>query len=443
MSKDRQRFRQAIRDAASTWGLAIVILAASFTVAYQFVGPPPPKRIVFATGEEGGAYQYYGEQFAAYLATEGIQTELRATAGSVENLALLDGDEGVDLGFVQGGLADFAPTDNVMAIGSLYLEPIWLFLRSDFEIKEMGDFVGKRIAVGAEGSGTRGVVLKLLNAHGVNSQNSDLIDISTDELIEAFSTSDIDAAFLIGAPESEHIANLINLRQAKLHSLERADAYIRRYPYLLKVNLPQGVLDLRADRPETDISTVALTAMLAAKDDLHPALIDLLLVAATDIHGKHSFLADAGQFPTPLYTDLPLSEDAARHFKYGPPFLLRYLPFWAATLVDRLWIMLLPLVGLAIPLMKAVPPAYRWQIRRRLLRLYAELERINPQRNAIRDDEDVAERLERLDRLDNDTEMESVPHGYTDDVYKLRRDIDLVRRRLGDVSLSGRSRETS
>jgi len=436
MNKDLQRFRQGIRDAAGTWGLAIVLLALSFIVAYQFVGPAPPKRVVLATGEDGGAYQYYGEQFAAYLAREGIQMELRATAGSVENLALLDGDEGVDLGFVQGGLADFAPTENVVAVGSLYLEPLWLFVRSDVEIEEMGDFAGKRIAVGAEGSGTRGVVLNLLDAHGVNSRTSELIDISTDRLIDAFSTSEIDAAFIISAPESEHIADLISLQQAKLHSLERADAYIRRYPYLLKVNLPQGVLNLQANRPETEITTVALTAMLAANKDLHPALIDLLLIAATDIHGKHSLLADAGQFPTPLYIDLPLSEDAERHFKYGPPFLLRYLPFWAATLVDRLWIMLLPLIGLAIPLMKLVPPAYRWQIRRRLLRLYAELERINPLRNAVQDDEDLAARLERLDRLDNESVIQSVPKGYTDDVYKLRRDIDLVRRRLADASRS-------
>ena len=109
-------------------------------------------------------------------------------------------------------------------------------------------------------------------------------------------------------------------------------------------------------------------------------------------------------------------------------------------MVDRLWVMLLPLIGLAIPLLKLVLPAYRWQIRRRLLRLYAELERINPQRNAVKDDEDLAASLERLERLDNDSVIESVPKAYTDDVYKLRRDIDLVRRRLCDVSSSKPSR---
>ena len=435
MNKDLQRFRQGVRDAVATWGLALVILIVSFVVAYQFVEPAPPKRIVLATGEDGGAYQYYGEQLAAYLAREGIETELRTTAGSVENLELLDRDDGVDLGFVQGGLANLVPTQNVSAIGSLYLEPLWLFLRADIEINKIDDVVGNRIAVGAEGSGTRAVGLSLLHAHGINSDNSTLSDIPPDELANAFSTGEIDAAFVIGAPESDHIADLTKLHGIRLHSLKRADAYVRRYHFLSKVTLPQGVLDLRADRPNEDVTTVALTAMLVAKSDLHPALVDLLLVAATEIHGKHSLLADAGQFPTRRYIDLPLSKEAERFFKYGPPFLLRYLPFWAATLVDRLWVMLLPLIGLAIPLMKLVPPAYRWQIRRRILRLYAQLEQIDPLNNSLQDDEDLAGRLQRLESLDNSSVIGSVPKAYTDDVYKLRRDIDLVRRRL--LSASG------
>ncbi len=430
--KDLQHFWQGVRDVAGTWGLAIVVLGISFVVAYQFVGPAPPKTIVMLTGEDDGAYQYYGEQFAKYLAAEGIQLELRTTAGSVENLALLDSDADVDIGFVQGGLSEYSPTENVMAIGSLYLEPLWLFLRSDVEIDETADLADMRIAVGAEGSGTRPVVLSLLHAHGINSQTTELLDVAPDELVHAFSANDIDAAFIIGGPESDQIVDLIDLQDVRLHSLERADAYVRRFSYVSKVNLPQGVLDLQANRPETDISTVALTAMLAASNDLHPALVDLLLVAAADIHGKHSLLADAGQFPTPLYVDLPLNENAARHFERGPPFLMRYLPFWAATLVDRLWVMLLPLIGLAIPLAKLVPPAYHWQIRRRVLRLYAELERIDPLLNPVQDDKDLTARLQRLDTLDNSSVLESVPKAYKVDIYKLRRDIDLIRRRLGN-----------
>lgn len=437
MSKGAKHSLTRIRDVAGTWGLAFVILVLGFVVAYQFAGPPPPNRIVLATGADGGAYQRYGEQFAAYLATEGIQVELRATAGSVENLALLNGGE-ADIGFVQGGLAESVAVDDVMAIGSLYLEPLWFFLRSDVTVDAMSDFAGKRIAVGAEGSGTRAVVLNLFSAHGVSSQTSEFVDVPPGELAGAFSRDEIDAAFIVGAPDSDQITNLIGLENVEPQSLHRADAYVRRFPYLSKVNLPQGVLDLQANLPESDISMVALTAMLAANKELHPALIDLLLLAATDINGKHSLLADAGQFPTKRYTDLPLSSDAARYFKYGPSFLMRYLPFWAATLIDRLWVMLLPLIGLAIPLFKLVPPTYQWQIRRRLLRVYTELALVDPLRNPVRDGEDLVARLKRLEEIDRQSVIQSVPKSYIVDIYKLRRDIDLIRRRLIDVSSPGK-----
>ena len=430
MYKDLHRFKQSVRDLAGTWGVAIVILSLSFLFASQFVKPAPPNQISLATGQDGGAYQRYGEQLAAYLATEGIQTTIVKTAGSVENLALLADDDTVYLGFVQGGLANSAPTENVMALGSLYLEPLWLFLDANIEIDDITDFVGKRVAVGAQGSGTRAVALHLLNAHGINTENADLVDVPSDEVGLAFGTGAIDAAFIIGAPESGYIASLMGQQGVKLRSLERADAYVRRYPYLSKVSLPQGSLDLQASIPDADIHTVALTAMLAANKELHPALIDLLLVGSTEIFSKHSLLADAGEFPTAKFTDLPLSEDAERFYKRGPPFLLRYLPFWAATLIDRLWVMLLPMIGLAIPLMKLVPPAYRWRIRRRLLSLYAKLEQIDPLVNAVADEDDLAARLQKLDRLDTGSVIKAVPKSYTDDVYKLRRDIDLVRRRL-------------
>jgi TRAP transporter TAXI family solute receptor len=430
MSSDMRRLKQRVVDAASTWGLASIIVVVGFVFTYQFVEPAPPNRIVFATGQESGAYSLYGEQFAAYLATQGIETELVATAGSVENLKLLESGEGVDLAFVQGGLADVLPTENVQALGSLYLEPVWLFLRADVDLNTMADFAGKRIAVGAEGSGTRAVVLTMLNANGIDAQTATFVDWSSAKLVDGFAANAIDAAFLIGAPESGSVTALTSQPGIKLHSLERADAYVRRYPYFSSIRLPEGVLNLAANIPATEINTVALTAMLVANDELHPALVDLLLIAAADVFGKHSLLADAGQFPTSRYTDLPLSEEAARHFKNGPPLLMRYLPFWAATLIDRLWIMLLPIIGLAIPLVKLLPPAYRWRIRKRLLRLYAELEQIDPLVNPVQDAADLAARLERLDKVDSGSVIGSIPKSYTDAIYKLRRDIDLVRRRL-------------
>ena len=359
--------------------------------------------------------------------------ELRTTGGSVDNLNLLARDDGVDLAFVQGGVAGSAPAENLVSMGTLYLEPLWLFLGPGLTLDDLGDLRGRRVAVGVEGSGTRAVVVRLLEANGVAASNTEFRGVPGAELPGALAAGEIDAAFLIGAPQSAAVTELLRLPGVRLHDMERAEAYTRLNAFLSSIALPRGVLDLEADLPARDTGTVAMGAMLVARDDFHPALTDLLLIAAAEIHGGHSILADAGMFPTSRYVDLPLSEEADRHYRHGPPFLMRYLPFWAATLVDRLWVLLVPLIGLSLPLARLVPPAYRWQIRRRLLRIYTKLHALDPLRTPVADPSDVAGRLEELDRLDVDSTIEAVPKGYADDLYQLRRDIDLVRRRLGAV----------
>ena len=430
MSRRLRAFWNNIRDVVSIWGAGTVLFFVGVIVALQFVGPPPPDRIVMVTGAEGGAYRLYGERFAASLAEVGIEVEFRTTAGAVENLALLESDDTVDVGFVQGGLAESNPTEGVVALGSLYYEPLWVFVDAGAGIVSLGDLAGKRLAVGSVGSGTRAVVTQLLNLSGFGPEAARFLDTEPGDLAAGFENGDIDVAFLVGAPDSEYVSQLVQMRGVKLLSLERADAYVRYSPYFSRITLPRGVLDLGNDLPSADTTTVAVTAMLAAKEDLHPALNDLLLISAQEVFGQHSLLADAGQFPTERYADLPLSNEARRFYKYGPPFLMRYLPFWAATLVDRLWVLLLPFIGLALPLAKLLLPAYRWRIRRRLLRRYAALDAIDPFGNPVKDDDDRLRRLAKIQELDDVSAGEIVPRSYMDDVYKLRRDIDLVRRRI-------------
>lgn len=410
--------------------LSLAILLLGIFVAYQFVDPAPPRKIVLATGADGGAYQEFGTRYAELLATVGIEVSLRETAGSAENLQLLETDSGVDLAFVQSGLAHLTDGDNVIALGSLYLEPLWLFVRDGLDVQGIADLDGARVSAGAVGSGTRTIVLSLLAAHGISAEHVDAAAMEGREPQDLFSDGEVDAVFVVGDPESKRVSSLIRFDGARPVSLDRVDAYVRRYAYTSQVVLPAGVVDLAADLPAEDIHTVALTAMLLARRDLHPALVDVLLVAAARIHGQHSLLAETGEFPSSRYVDFPLSEEAERHFKYGPPFLMRYLPFWAATFVDRMWVMLLPLLGLAIPLFKLFPPAYKWRVRRRLLRLYTELEQLDPRINPTEGADESRRRLEKIDELDHRSVVEPVPRDYKDNIYKLRRDIDLVRRQL-------------
>lgn len=412
-----------------------VVLVLGVILALQFVGPPPPRQIILATGADGGAYQAYGEKVAAYLNRQGIAVELRETAGAVENLALLRSESGADAAFVQGGLAEDYETDGVFALGSLYLEPIWIFVRNGVVLETIADLQGKRLAVGAEGSGTRAVISRLLDESGVQANDALFLEVAADELVDAFAASDIDAAFLIGGVESELINTLTALDSVNLLGLRRAEAYARRASYLSKIVLPEGVLDLQKIRPAADTPTVAVTAMLVVREDLHPAVSDLLMMASAEVFSEHSILAGAGEFPSPLNTDIALSEEAQRFHERGAPFLMRYLPFWAATLADRLWVLLFPIIGLLIPLFKLLPPLYHWRIRRKLLQRYTELREIDPQYSPIASADDHRQRLQRVTELDNETVDVAVPKDYSDDVYKLRRDIDLVRRKLESIAV--------
>jgi TRAP transporter TAXI family solute receptor len=429
MSGALARSLHSIRVLGSLGVLAALILAAGVYAAYQFVGPPPPDSIRMATGADGGAYQAFGRRYTEILARDGITVELIETAGSVENLRLLDSGD-TDIGFVQSGLAALFQTSAVNGLGTLYREPLWLFVRGDFAPADIGELVGRKLIVGESGSGTRAVAVELLAANSVSAKNTEFLDLGGDDAEQALLRGDADAAFLVGAPESRNIANLADNEAVSLFDFRRSQAYARLFSFLSPIVLPEGVLDLDDNRPPQDVRMVAPGAMLAANTELHPALVDLLLIAATEIHGGNSLLADAGEFPTPRYMDLPLSSEAERHFEFGPPFLLRYLPFWAATLVDRLWILALPLIGLAIPLFKLLPPAYRWRIRRRLLRMYRELDSLDPMQATLADENDRERRLEQLEAIDQEVADLSVPRGYSDDQYKLRRDVDLIRRRL-------------
>ena len=95
----------------------------------------------------------------------------------------------------------------------------------------------------------------------------------------------------------------------------------------------QGAIDLAADIPASDVQLLATTAGLVARESLHPALIDLIMQAASDVHGGGGLFEQRGEFPSPDYNEFPLSKEAVRFYEHGPPFLQRYLPFWAATSV--------------------------------------------------------------------------------------------------------------
>ncbi|MES9874828.1 MAG: TAXI family TRAP transporter solute-binding subunit, partial [Candidatus Sedimenticola sp. 6PFRAG7] len=320
------------RDHLHIFGPGIAITLLGFLLAFQFVKPAPPDQITIATGGMEGAYSLFGQQYRDYLKRENIELRVLNTKGSVENIQLLESGK-ADIAFVQGGTEESSKSEELISLGSLYFEPIWVFHRGDLTLDRLTGLDSRKIAIGPEGSGTRAVALQLLGDNSITDANAELLELSGRPAADALLGGEIDAAFFVASPQSAVVRALLDSTEIALMNFKRADAYTRLHRYLSPAVLPEGVINLRHNLPRQETRLLAASANLVAHQDLHPALIDLLLQAASESHGEGGWFEQAGQFPSPDYLVFPLSKEAKRFYEFGPPLLQRYLPFWAATLV--------------------------------------------------------------------------------------------------------------
>ena len=429
MSKERQPSSR--KDHLNIFGPAILLVLIGFALAYQFVKPAPSDHIRIASGQKEGAYYLFAQQYQERLLQEKINLEVINTVGSIDNIGRLKRGE-AEVALVQGGTATGTSDEaDLLSLGSLYFEPIWVFHRKELQVTRLTDLLGKRIAIGAEGSGTRALALQLLADNDINTSNSPLLDSSGRAAADALLSGEIDSAFFVASPMSPVVRALLDSEHIHLMNFERADAYTRTHRFLSSVTLPEGVINMRRNLPNQQTILLAASANLVVRNDLHPALMDLLLQAAQTVHGKGGWFEESGQFPAPDYLVYPLSSEAERFYKYGPPLLQRYLPFWAATLVDRLKVMLLPFLALMIPLFKIMPPIYRWRMRSRIYRWYKEVLAIDHQ--LFKPDTDLAQARSALERIEYEVSHIEIPLSYAEELYDLRLHISLVQQKLDRV----------
>jgi TRAP-type uncharacterized transport system substrate-binding protein len=410
---------------------AVFLLVASLWWAFTTWQPGPPRTVVMATGPEGSDCAALGARYRAILARSGIDLRLQPTAGAVENLARLrDAASGVSVAFSQAGTATAEDADALTSLGTVFYEPLWLFHRGLDEGRAYAALRGKRVSVGPEGSGTRALALRTLSLGGIDPRSPDLLPLAPGESAEKLVRGEIDAAAIVTSWESPVVRQLLATPGVALASFPRADAHLALNPYLNKLVLPAGVGDLGLNIPPADVVLVAPKASLVVRRDLHPAIQVLLLDAADEIHSPPGLFHRAGEFPAPEAIDLPLSEDARQFYKSGRPFLQRYLPFWLAVLAGRLLVVLVPLVGVAYPVVRSLPALYAWTVRRRIFRLYGELKLVEVEMERRTAAESAEGLLARLDDLDERASRIRVSRGQAPHAYTLRHHIRLVRERL-------------
>lgn len=433
-----ERFRARVaavswRDLALTAGPFVLLFAVLAAVAIWFLNPAPPNTITLSSGPEGSAFHKQAERYRQILAREGIRLVVLESEGSLENLSRLrDPAAKVDVGFVLDGVSAEPADGSLVSLGSVSHQPVFMFYRGTEPITRLAQLAGKRVSIGRIGSGARVLALALFKANGIEpGHDTQLRGLEADDAVQELLDGEIDAVFLMGdSAKPETIRRLLFAPGIHLLDLAQAEAYTRKLPSLNRLRLPMGSIDLAQNIPQADTTLIAPNVELVARESLHPALSDLLIEAAREVHGRRSVLQEAGEFPAARASDFPLSDDAARYYKYGKGFFYRTLPFWMASLLDRIVIVLLPIAVLLIPALRVLPWLYRWRIHSRIYPWYGAL--ISLERGLLEDPTPAdAERLRgRLEEIELAVNRLDVPLAFVDQLYVLREHIAFVRRRL-------------
>jgi TRAP-type uncharacterized transport system substrate-binding protein len=460
------------RDLAVSFGPILAVSAAVIWIAIRLIQPAPPSTLTITAGPPGSSYWNAAERYKQILARNGITLEVLTSEGSLQNLRRLsDPSSHVDVGFVQSGLLSMASSagiasgavtssapaasavgasasaasaaspaaaspfaaapDGLVSLGSVAYVPLAVFYNGARR-SLLSEFAGKRLAIGPEGSGARALALVLLKANGIAPGGvTTLLPLTGEEAARALTAGSIDAAFFSGdSVQLPVMARLTRTPGIRFFSFAQAQAYARRFPYLTDVVLPMGAFDLGKNLPPATVHTLSPTVDLIARDTLHPALSDLLIEAAREVHGGATLLQRAGEFPSPLAHDFPISDDATRYYKSGKGFLYRVLPFWLASLADRLVVLIVPLVVVLIPGLRIVPSLYAWRVKSRIYRWYGAL--IALERAALNDtsESERAALVDKLDGIEEAVNRLKMPLAYADQFYVLREHIGFVRGRL-------------
>ncbi|MEP6655068.1 MAG: TAXI family TRAP transporter solute-binding subunit, partial [Myxococcales bacterium] len=410
---------------------AFLVIAVGIWSAVKFVRPAPPTAIKMIGGAEGSSYRSTAEKYQKIIQGFGVKVEILPSHGALETLQkLANPAEQGDVGFVQGGLTDGIDISHLVSLGTVFAQPLMVYYRAAAPVDMLSQFKGKRLAIGPEGSGTRALALKLLKANEIEGAPTTLLPLGGEDAARALIEGSIDAAFLMGDSATPKVMR--SLRAAagvEVMNFRQAEAYLRKFRFLSHLVLPEGGYDLGKDYPDRTLNLIGPTVELVARKDLHPALSDLLIGAARKVHSGPGMFRNAGEYPTPVEREFTISPDADRFYKSGGKFLYNHLPFWLANLVDRLLVVVLPLLFFIVPATRVAPALYRWRVRSRIYRWYGALMEIERDMMANPSHDQQVLILKRLDDIEHSVNDIKTPLSFADQLYVLRDHVAMVRRR--------------
>jgi len=418
--------------------LPLALLLAGGIFVMQKIVDPPPSAIRILSGPDGSSYRRQAEKYKKIIEGNGVKVIVLPSRGALDNLRqLADPKVNADVGFVQGGLTDGIDTSQLVSLGSVFAQPLMVYYRQpkdDPPVELLSQLRGKRLAIGPEGSGARVLTLKLLEKNNIAEPPTQLFELEGEKAANELLAGKIDAAFMMGESVTRSIMRKLRKNdEVEVASFRQADAYLRKFKFLSKLTLPEGAYDLGKNEPPRTLSLIGPTVELVARKNLHPALSDLLIGAAKEIHGGPGYFRTAGEYPAPLVRDFPISEDAERYYKSGGQFLYKKLPFWLANLIDRLVVVILPLFVILVPASRFLPTVYRWLMRSRIYKWYGALMAIERQVLRPTTAEQRADLLKRIDDIEKSVNELKMPVSFGEQLFVLRNHVTMVRQHLREA----------
>jgi TRAP-type uncharacterized transport system substrate-binding protein len=425
------------------WHLVKLFAAVLFIVgiswlALDYFVPAPPSKFTIATGAKDQTYEAIGKRYRDILARSHVDVELRLTNGAGDNIKLLnDPTSGIKVGIAQGGISDSDRSPDLLSLGRINYQIYWIFHRAAEPLDDLRQLKGKRIAVGPPGSGQRVTTEKILGISGVNSENTTLLNLTTQSAEAALNDGQIDALFLPVALDAPILQTLLKNPRLRPMSFTEAEAVTRIFPFLARLVLPRAVIDFERIVPSTDLILIATPNVVLVRNDIHPALIDLLAQAIVETHGKPGIFQQAGEFPTLIDPEYPLAPSARDFYKNGPSFLNRYFPFWMTSYGQRVIAVLVAVIAIVLPVFSYAPKLYLWFVRDRMRKLYRRLRIVDKMLLTELTTADVQSLQTDLENIDRAASI--VPMRNSDLFFDLRTHIDCTRTHLAARLIEPRS----
>jgi TRAP-type uncharacterized transport system substrate-binding protein len=413
-------------------GMAGLCAFGIISLVLSYLIPSPPSHVTIATAFKGASFDYYGQRYRDEFAKANVTLELRPTEGALENLKLLqDQASGIQIGFVTGGISGAAHSEGLQSLGTIDYLPTWIFYASNAPIENLAGLKGLRIAIGPVGSGTRYTAEKILAKGGVSTATATFLPLAGNDAAQALLDGSVDVAWILGAPDATAVQRLLRSTGIRLMNFPTAEAFTRIFPNLVRLVLPQGVVDVEGNIPPKDVTLIATTSSILVRSDLHPVIVSLLLKTLLEVHRQPGVFHRAGDFPQATDPDYPVAASAVDFYKNGPSYLHRYLPLWMTVHAQRAIAVIVTAIAIGLPVFHYLPMLYQWNMRRRLLYWYGQLKALETSIDADKSNINRDEQQTELERIETAVSHIRFPLAFTDQLYDLRGHIHIVRRRFG------------